>query len=86
VGRIALLGTFLVIVLLYVSPTSHWIAQSRTARDHRAELRELTRENRLLKRRVRALRRPDALEREARRLGMIRPDERPYAIENMPRR
>jgi cell division protein FtsB len=84
-GRLALLGTLIVILLLYLSPAKHWWQQSRTAGAHREELRELTAENRDLKRRVRALRDPGALEREARKLGMVRQGERAYVIEGLPR-
>jgi cell division protein FtsB len=84
VGRVALLGTLVVILLLYLSPTKHWIQQSRTAGAQEQELGELGDENRDLKRRVRALRDPGALEREARRLGMVRQGERAYVIENLP--
>jgi cell division protein FtsB len=83
-GRVALLGTLVVILLLYLSPAKHWWQQSRTAGAQRDELRELTQDNRLLKRRVRALRDPGALEREARRLGMVRQGERSYVIEGLP--
>jgi cell division protein FtsB len=86
VGRLALLVTFGVVLLLYVSPLTNWIRQSRTASEHRAELRELKSENRRLKSRIRTLRRPDALEREARKLGMVRAGERAFVIENVPRR
>jgi cell division protein FtsB len=86
VGRVALLGTLGVIMLLYVSPTRHWIEQSRTAGEQNRELRELIAKNRELSRRVRALRTPGALEREARRLGMVRRGERSYVIENLPSR
>ena len=41
-------------------------------------------ENKKLKQRLRALRDPGALEREARRLGMVRVGERSYVIENVP--
>jgi cell division protein FtsB len=84
VGRVALLTTLGVIMLLYVSPALHWIEQSRTAGEQRSELRELTAKNRDLKRRLRELRSPGALEREARRLGMVRQGERSYVIENLP--
>jgi cell division protein FtsB len=84
VGRCALLTTLVAILLLYISPAKHWIQQSRTAGAQQEELRELTDENRQLKRRVRALRNPGALEREARRLGMVRQGERAYVIENLP--
>jgi cell division protein FtsB len=83
-GRVALLGTLIVILLLYLSPAKHWWQQSRTASAQRDELGRLTEENRELKRRVRALRDPGALEREARRLGMVRQGERAYVIEGLP--
>ncbi|HEV3378086.1 MAG TPA: septum formation initiator family protein [Thermoleophilaceae bacterium] len=84
-GRLALLGTLVVILLLYLSPAKQWWEQSRTASAHREKLEELGKENRELKRRVRALRGPGALEREARRLGMVRQGERAYVIEGLPR-
>jgi cell division protein FtsB len=84
-GRLALLGTLIVILLLYLSPAKHWWEQSRTAASQREELERLGSENRDLKRRVRALRDPGALEREARRLGMVRQGERAYVIKGLPR-
>lgn len=83
VGRYALLGTLLVILMLYVSPSLHWLAQSRTNGERKQELRDLTREHRELRRRVRALRDPRALEREARKLGLVKRGERAYVIENL---
>ena len=65
-----------VILLLYISPAKHWIEQSRTAGEQSSELRELSAENERLKRGVRELRDPGALEREARRLGMVAQGER----------
>ena len=73
-----------VIMLLYVSPATHWIEQSRTAGEQKSELRDLTAKNRQLKKRMGELREPGALEREARRLGMVRQGERSYVIENLP--
>jgi cell division protein FtsB len=84
-GRLALLGTLLFILVLYISPAKHWIQQSRTAGHQADELRDLSDENRTLKRRVTALSDPGALEREARRLGMVRQGERSYVIENLPK-
>jgi cell division protein FtsB len=84
-GRLALLGTLIVILFLYLSPAKQWWQQSRTAAAQREELEELGEENRKLKRRVRALRDPGALEREARRLGMVRQGERAYVIKGLPR-
>ena len=84
-GRLALLGTLFVILMLYISPAKHWWEQSRTSNAQEQELEDLTKENRGLKERVRALRDPGALEREARRLGMVRQGERAYVIEGLPR-
>jgi cell division protein FtsB len=80
---VALLAVLGAILLLYVSPTKHWVEQSSTAGEQHRELSDLTRENRHLKRRVRELRSPGALESEARRLGMVRRGERSYVIENL---
>ena len=84
-GRMALLGTLGVILLLYISPAKHWIEQAGTARAETSELRELESEHDRLERRVKELRDPQAVEREARRLGMVRQGERAYVIENSPR-
>lgn len=86
VGRIALLTTLVVILLLYLSPAKRWFEQSATAGRQHQELRDLQQENRDLKRRAQTLKSPGALEREARRLGMVRQGERSYVIENLPRR
>jgi cell division protein FtsB len=83
VGRVGLLCVLGTILLLYVSPAKHWIEQSRTAGEQGQELRDLTAENHHLKTRVKELRSPGALEREARRLGMVRKGERGFVIENL---
>ncbi len=85
VGRYALLAVLGVILLLYVSPAKHWIEQSSTAGHQQAELEELQREHDRLKTRLRALKAPGALEREARRLGMVKAGERAFVIENLSR-
>jgi cell division protein FtsB len=81
VGRTALLGVLGMILLLYVSPLTHWVAQSRTADEQRAELRRLESEHRRLADRAAALERAGAIEREARALGMVRRGERAYVIQ-----
>jgi cell division protein FtsB len=84
VGRVALLATLVIIVLSYLSPARQWIRQSGTAGHQKQELSDLRAEKQRLERRLRALRDPGALEREARRLGMVRVGERAYVIENLP--
>ena len=83
-GRVALLITLVVIVFSYLSPARHWLQQSGTAGRQKQELTQLSAEKKRLARRLRALRDPGALEREARRLGMVRVGERSYVIENLP--
>ena len=85
VGRLALLATLGVILLLYISPAKHWVEQSRTSTAQKQELQALNAENATLKRRLRGLRNPATLESEARRLGMVKEGERAYVIENPPR-
>ena len=55
------------------------------AKQRRSEVAELKRENAKLRARREALRGPSALEREARRLGMVRPGERPYVLQHLPK-
>ncbi|MEA2405854.1 MAG: hypothetical protein QOE08_2501 [Thermoleophilaceae bacterium] len=81
VGRLALLVTLAAIVLLYIPPVTHWIEQRRTAAHAKVEMRGLQRENQMLRGRMVQLTGPDALEREARRLGMVRRGEQPYVVE-----
>ena len=83
-GRVALLITLVVIVLSYLSPARHWLQQSGTAGRQKQELTQLTGQKKRLQSRLRALRDPGALKREARRLGMVRVGERSYVIENLP--
>jgi cell division protein FtsB len=80
VGRAALTVLLGVIVLLYIPPVKHWIQQSGTAARGHAQVRDLKRERALLESRLRSLSGPGALEREARRLGMVAPGERPYVV------
>jgi cell division protein FtsB len=84
VGRVALLATLIVIVFSYLSPARHWLQQSGTAKRQKQELSQLTTDKKRLQRRLKALRDPGALEREARHLGMVRVGERAYVIENLP--
>lgn len=83
-GRYALLAVLVAILLAYIAPINHWMRQSETAKHEEAQLQELQSENARLKSRVADLKRPVALEREARKLGMVKEGERAYVIENLP--
>jgi cell division protein FtsB len=84
VGRLALLFVLFVILLLYIRPVSHWVQQRSTAAHSRADLRDLQAEHDRLEARLHQLSGPGAVEREARKMGMVRPGERPFVIEQTP--
>lgn len=84
VGRTALLLLLGVIVLLYIPPVTHWIEQRQTSGHQQAELQQLQRENEELEQRVDSLTGPDAIEREARGLGMVREGEQAIVVEGLP--
>jgi cell division protein FtsB len=84
VGRFGLLAVLGIILLLYVSPLVHWVQQSRTASHERATVRSLQAEHDALQARLSDLHRPGSVEREARRLGMVAPGERPYVVQGVP--
>jgi cell division protein FtsB len=85
VSRVALLFVLLVLVYLYAGPARSYLTTVHQAKQRRAEVVVLKRENTRLRARRDALREPTALQREARRLGMVRPGERPYVIEHLPK-
>ena len=80
VGRIALLCVLGIIVLLYIPPVTHWFQQSNTAERSEDQLRGLEAERARLRGRLQELSGPGAIEREARKLGMTKRDERPYVV------
>jgi cell division protein FtsB len=85
IGRWALIGVLALVVYLYIGPARTWISTYAEARDKRAEVARLQAENRQLRARRAELRGAGALEREARRLGMVKPGERAYVVRGLPR-
>ena len=85
VGRVALLLVLLLIVYLYVGPVRSWWSTWQDSKAKQAEVTRLERENAQLRARKAALQTPEALEREARRMGMVRPDERPFVVRGLPK-
>jgi cell division protein FtsB len=83
VGRRALLGVFALVLYLYIGPAIRWVETYREAGHQRATVAELRAENARLRQRKAALTAPGALEREARRLGMVKAGERAYIVENV---
>lgn len=84
VGRVALLVLLLVVAALYVGPARSLLSAWQDSNAKQAEVQQLQREHDALTKRARALRDPRVVEAEARRLGMVRPGERPYVVGNLP--
>ena len=85
VARVALLLVLLGVIALYVNPLRTYLSAQQEAKQRRAEVAELRHENDRLKARRDELRNPRALEREARRLGMVKPGERAYVVSGIGR-
>jgi cell division protein FtsB len=85
VSRVALLVVLLGMLFLYVGPARSYWSTVQEAKHRRAEVSRLKHENTKLRARRDALRNPAALEREARRLGMVRPGERSYVVKHLPK-
>jgi cell division protein FtsB len=83
-GRWALIAVLGLVLYLYIGPAASWISTYRDAARKRAEVAALKAENRRLQERRSVLRDPSALEREARRLGMVKAGEKSYVIEGLP--
>jgi cell division protein FtsB len=84
VGRVALLVVLVGVVALAVGPAINLVATWHEANQRKATVGQLERENARLKERRRALQDPRTLEREARRLGLVKPGERPYVVSGLP--
>jgi cell division protein FtsB len=84
IGRWALLGVVVVIVYLYAGPMHSLWSTWGEAKRQREAVAELKAENAELRERRRQLLSPAALEREARRLGMVKAGERGYVVRGLP--
>ena len=85
VARVALLVVLVGVLALYVGPARSWVSTLSESKQRNGEVAQLERENRQLRERRDELRDPTALEREARRLGMVKPGERAYVVEGLGR-
>ncbi len=84
IGRLALLLVGLLLIYLYINPLRTYLSTWQEARTKRAEVSELQREHSQLVKRSRELRAASSIETEARRLGMVKRDERAYVIRGLP--
>ena len=82
-GRWALIGVFALVAYLYVGPALNWISTYKEAARQREAVATLRAENERLRARKAELSAPGAIEREARRLGMVKAGERAYIVEGL---
>jgi len=82
-GRWALIGVFALVLYLYIGPAVRWVQTYKEAGRQREAVADLRAENQRLRARQRELTASGALEREARRLGMVKAGERAYIIQGL---
>jgi cell division protein FtsB len=83
IGRLALLFVAVLLIYLYINPLRTWVSTWQEAQTKREQVSQLQQEHAELVKRARALRSPGSIEVEARRLGMVRPDERAYVVRGL---
>ncbi|HLM49898.1 MAG TPA: septum formation initiator family protein [Solirubrobacteraceae bacterium] len=83
-GRWALLAVLAVVLALYVQPALSYLSTWQESQARDTDVSRLQAENQRLRERRRELRSAAVVEREARRLGMVRPGERAYVIDGLP--
>ena len=84
VGRVGLLIVLAVVVGLYVEHTLSYLSTRAQANQQQAIVSRLAHENAQLRRREHSLNSSATIVSEARALGMVRPDERPYVVTGKP--
>jgi cell division protein FtsB len=84
ISRYGLLIVFAGLLFLYVNPARSYIHTMQESKRRQAQVEVLEREHAKLEARRQALARPDVVEAEARRLGMVRPGERPFVVRGLP--
>jgi cell division protein FtsB len=84
VGRWALIVVLGFVLYLYIGPAASWVSAYKEAKRKRSDVAALRAENERLRERRRDLKDPASLEREARRLGMVKAGEKSYVIQDLP--
>lgn len=80
-GRVALLIVLVGVLGLYVNPLRSYWSTRQESQQRSAEVAALQAEHDRLAKRRAELQNPKALEREARKLGMVKPGERAFVVE-----
>lgn len=83
VGRVALTLVLFGVLVSYLNPLVNLVDAWRDSGASKEQLARLKTQNEKLEAKVRAANSRVVVEREARRLGMVRPGERAYVIRNL---
>lgn len=83
VGRVALVLVLFGVLVSYLNPVVSLVDSWRDSKLGEQRLAELKHQNEGLRERVRRASSPATLEREARRLGMVKPGERAFVIDGV---
>jgi cell division protein FtsB len=84
-GRITLVLVLFVILVLYVNPISNFLDAWQESKAEQERLADLRAENERLHRQAASLDDPETAVRQARRIGMVAPGERPYVVHGLGR-
>jgi cell division protein FtsB len=76
-------GAILLVGLLYARPLGSYLSAKHNLATRAAEVRALAAEKQALRHRLAHASTPEALEREARRLGLVRPGERLFIVKGV---
>ena len=82
-GRWALIVVLGLVLYLYIGPALSWVSTYKQSKERKADVAALKAENQRLLDRRKYLRDPASLEREARRLGMVKAGEKSYVVEGV---
>jgi len=78
-------AAILLVALLYARPLRSYLSTKHDLASRAGEVRSLRAEKRALQRRLAEANTPEALERSARRLGLVRPGERLFIVKGISR-
>jgi cell division protein FtsB len=84
-SRYGLLAVLACMLLLYVNPLRSYVSTWQESHRRAADVTALERESQQLRAKQRALKSPGVVESEARRLGLVKPGERPFVVTGLPR-
>jgi cell division protein FtsB len=83
IGRIALVLVLFGVMVSYLNPLVNLLEAWQGSKSSEAQLAQLKREKVELAQRLREVSSPATLEREARKLGMVRPGEHAYVVKGL---